>query len=348
MTSTDSGSADGPSADSGSTEASLTDASSTDASLTDATVADANLTDANLTGCPPIAGPPFYVDATRASSGNGSQACPFKTITQALAAVTGLSSPPALATINVAPGTYDAALGETFPLVIAANVQLTGDTTMSSRDLFIVDGHGQAFTPLGNQLVTVVLQGEIDYMELTDSSGQADEIVVATTGKPHLSLTSVVGIPSSAVTETGIALLGQPSAAQGGTLTIDNQSEVQSMTGDGIRVDPDTAGLAPTLISQGTIIHANLGDGVHVIGRAGANPVVQLGGGAGICAALSNPDANWIFCNQGFGVEAGTLIVADGNKWDHAPLKTGTAPTDVNNTSLVADACPTVAPGACP
>jgi len=66
--------------------------------------------------------PPVYVDANLGSdvSGTGSQANPWLTITHALAQVT----PPV--EIHVAPGLYDAALGEVYPLTLDAGISLIG------------------------------------------------------------------------------------------------------------------------------------------------------------------------------------------------------------------------------
>src|SRR5262245_18313699 len=59
----------------------------------------------------------WYVDATAGSDVNaGTFAAPFKTIAHALAVVQVGQ------TIHAAPGVYDAANGETFPLVVPANV----------------------------------------------------------------------------------------------------------------------------------------------------------------------------------------------------------------------------------
>jgi hypothetical protein len=64
----------------------------------------------------------LYVNAGTGSNTNpGTQAAPFRTITRAIASVA------AGQTIQVAPGVYDAALGETFPLLLPAGVSLLGD-----------------------------------------------------------------------------------------------------------------------------------------------------------------------------------------------------------------------------
>jgi len=64
----------------------------------------------------------LYVDAVAGSEANpGTAALPFKTLTAALvAASSGMS-------VHVAPGTYDAANGEAFPLLVPAGVSVVGD-----------------------------------------------------------------------------------------------------------------------------------------------------------------------------------------------------------------------------
>jgi len=66
--------------------------------------------------------PDCWVDASSGSDTNpGTQDAPFKTITHALS-VAGANK-----TVKVLPGTYDTALGETFPLALQSGQVLTGD-----------------------------------------------------------------------------------------------------------------------------------------------------------------------------------------------------------------------------
>jgi hypothetical protein len=64
---------------------------------------------------PPMAD--YYVDAFADEGGDGSSAKPFKTISAAVTDA-GLHFPAAAKSIYVAPGTYDAALGEHFPIAL--------------------------------------------------------------------------------------------------------------------------------------------------------------------------------------------------------------------------------------
>ena len=65
----------------------------------------------------------YYVDAVRGrdESGRGTQANPWKTITYALGQITGTGH-----TVFVAAGTYDIALGETFPIIVKNGISLVG------------------------------------------------------------------------------------------------------------------------------------------------------------------------------------------------------------------------------
>ena len=67
----------------------------------------------------------WYVDAQAGSDLNSgsSAAAAWKTITHALASIPALGPE----TIHVAPGTYDAALGEVFPWVLRSQAVLQGD-----------------------------------------------------------------------------------------------------------------------------------------------------------------------------------------------------------------------------
>ncbi len=67
----------------------------------------------------------FYVDGASPSTGPlGSAQCPFRTITEALAAATASAAPSR--TVHVAAGTYNASRGERFPLGLRNGVSLVG------------------------------------------------------------------------------------------------------------------------------------------------------------------------------------------------------------------------------
>lgn len=74
-------------------------------------------------------GDTYYVDAsTPAGTGDGSLANPWTTITEAMAVATDGD------TVNVAAGTYDAALGEAFPIMVPPAISLLGTSGLTTID----------------------------------------------------------------------------------------------------------------------------------------------------------------------------------------------------------------------
>ncbi len=88
----------------------------------------------------PVTGYAYYVDVNTGSDGNnGLSGTPFKTITHALSVAQPHDS------IKVAPGTYNAASGETFPISIPDSVALIGDVVgygIVFPDTIKIDGVG--------------------------------------------------------------------------------------------------------------------------------------------------------------------------------------------------------------
>jgi parallel beta-helix repeat protein len=83
----------------------------------------------------------LYVNSTTGNDTNtGSQTSPFKTITRALQQATDGTS------IQLAAGTYNAASGETFPLVVSSGVTVIGNEASKGSDILIV-GSGEFISP---------------------------------------------------------------------------------------------------------------------------------------------------------------------------------------------------------
>ena len=98
----------------------------------------------------------YYVDATTSPGGDGSRAHPFATITAAIAA-----SPSGVPKrIYVAPGTYDAALGERFPLTLRS-ITIEG---AGADKTFIVGSaladHSTAGGTMRGQYLVTILAGD--------------------------------------------------------------------------------------------------------------------------------------------------------------------------------------------
>ncbi|HEX6839776.1 MAG TPA: DUF1565 domain-containing protein, partial [Polyangia bacterium] len=98
----------------------------------------------------------FYVDATSFAAATGTATCPFTTISAALTAAN--ASTAANKTIHVAAGTYDAALGETFPLTVRQGISLVGagaaTTTIKGTGLL---NHGTAGGTINDTTLNVTI-----------------------------------------------------------------------------------------------------------------------------------------------------------------------------------------------
>ena len=174
------------------------------------------------------------------------------------------------------------------------------------------------------------------------TSTTADYLILAIGATPKLSLASLTGGNTA-----GIGLFGQPSAAVGTKLTVENQVDISGSAADGILVDQGAAGAAVSLTVTDTALHNNGGDGLDVKKGTIALPVVSLGQGTGTC--LPTPrGVDSIYCNQIYGVEADTPVGARGNKWDHTTPTSGAAPADVSDAAFVDTTCSLgAATGAC-
>jgi parallel beta-helix repeat protein len=107
----------------------------------------------------------LYVNpATGKDIGAGSSTAPFKTLTKALASAT------AGTTIHLATGTYNAAGGEVFPLVIPAGVMVLGNEPSKGKGITI-SGSGQYSSPtFGSQKITLRLDSSAQLRGVTVSN----------------------------------------------------------------------------------------------------------------------------------------------------------------------------------
>src|SRR5919199_1547268 len=104
----------------------------------------------------------IYVNpASGKDTGAGSSSAPFKTLTKALQkAVAGT-------TIQLAAGTYNAAGGEVFPLLIPAGVMVLGDEPSKGKGILIV-GSGQYVSPtFASQNVTLHVESNAQLRGIT-------------------------------------------------------------------------------------------------------------------------------------------------------------------------------------
>jgi hypothetical protein len=290
----------------------------------------------------------LHVDpsAVASTAANGSSACPFKTITAALAVAPSFFAPAGgSGGILLAPGTYDAAHGETFPLDVPYGIDVEGDPTRStSPDAFVIDGSG--VDAITGKAHTVVLGGILGNLVATDSSHAADAIVYVVggchaTGAPGAQITAKIAGGQTAAIE----VLGQPSLACANTLDVEIPSEITGSAGFGVLVGPGGGGVSPAATIFGARIHDNGGNGVDVAGTFSTPPNVRVA----YSCVIGNVNMNVIYCNgkAGIAAAAGTTVEACGNEWNHNPPTTSGTGIDYQGTVDVT-AYGTAATGACP
>ena len=280
-----------------------------------------------LASCPPGAKPgpnEYYVDAASGSDLDaGSVAAPFKTITHAISvAMSG-------DVIRVLPGTYDAANGEQFPVVVPPGVALIGDEA----------NKGQGVTP------TVVSGGGYQVSVL-------DAALVPGDGSTVAGLT-VTGILAESDFVVSILLSSS-------NVTVRNNSVVDSTSDWTAAIYCNNS--AANLIIDGNIIEYNTGLGLGFIG-GGYDTIVQnnvvrhnwigveydsaggdLGGGA-----MGSVGNNIITCNSNTDLwtnQAAITIDAADNYWDHNPpsgndvYNGNEASIIVTGSAVAAEPCP--------
>ncbi len=97
--------------------------------------------------------PLLYVNpSTGNDSASGSQGTPLKTITKAIQQATAGSS------IRLMPGTYSAATGEVFPLVVPSNVTIVGDENQKGKGIQITGSGRYLSASFGGQNITFKLE----------------------------------------------------------------------------------------------------------------------------------------------------------------------------------------------
>lgn len=241
----------------------------------------------------------WYVDAVAGSDGNdGSLGAPFRTITH------GLSVAVAGQTVHVQPGTYAAATGETFPLVVPAGVVLVGDEANQGGGATPTQVTGGGLVPAPNAnaflMATLVpgagstvaglrITNDLPYNPLYPYGVvlQASSVVLRNDDLHS----SYSGIQCSTAAATGHVLLTNRIRNHGGVgLSFHNGAGV------GTRV-------------QGNVITGNA-YGVEYDSAGG-----DLGGGAAGSGGLNTLSCNTV--NDLWTATAAITIDAQNNLWDH-------------------------------
>ncbi|AKU99059.1 hypothetical protein AKJ09_05723 [Labilithrix luteola] len=168
----------------------------------------------------------YFVDVTVGSDGNtGLRGSPWKTLTHALTAV-----PEGAVEIMVAPGNYDSAAGETFPLTLKSDVALIGDVPNK-----------------GKGAIATLLNGSGNY---TFSGGSAR----AEFGSPNVAVVVPPGVTNAAVRgfdildSTGMGIAVDDATLTFASMTISNVYSVALFAGNGAQVDVESS-----VINGGTV-----------------------------------------------------------------------------------------------
>ena len=258
----------------------------------------------------------WYVDAVNGSDANPGTApgAAWRTITHALAVIATL--PNDIQTIHVAPGVYNPALGESFPLNPAPRTRLVG--TQGSAQT-ILEGAASS------------LLGYFPRTPPVDALSGADGLTLrqASTG---ISVGSGSGSAAPAFHDLRIENMSGPgvrvsasfsgmSGGAGAGATFERLEVVGCETGISLAAQGGPFGSASVWISlTESLVRASTNDGIHYTASATASASVQLrrsrvldngghgiysssGGGSGsITSATLTADASLVACNAGCGL----------------------------------------------
>ena len=246
----------------------------------------------------------LYVDAMAGKDSNSglSQGSAFKTLTKALATAKSGQS------VHAAPGTYDAANGETFPLSIPSGVQLLGDEANK-----------------GKGMVSTLISGGATY------SLQSETFLTGTI-LPGAGST-LAGFSFSSSVQMGIVVGRTQVTVRNNTISnydcgirVLDQSDGHLITGNVFH--DNTTGLLVLGSSPSTRVEKN-SFARNTIGiECDSNVCADLGGGA-----AGSAGGNYLACNYNSGIWTTSTgqIFAKNNYWGHAN------PTVGNNASTTYD-----------
>ncbi len=220
--------------------------------------------------------------------GNGSQQCPFASITKGLAAASGRTGAQVVHVARLWNGSYGVATTETFPLLVASNTTLRGDAPVGGQLMTSVRGDGSVAT---NLRATVQANGgAVENLNLRpQTSDQADTTAVyCNAGSPSLTLIQATryadaltftGSCTPTVTQATLTTNGQGggtaaiviTGAASASVTLSN---IVGNRTDGILVD--STSMTPTVLTaNGDLanltsdgVTQNSGHGVHCRGSS--------------------------------------------------------------------------------
>ncbi|QDK22297.1 LIC10774 family surface protein [Leptospira weilii] len=270
-----------------------------------------------------------YVDALSGKNSNpGTSLAPYKTITYAV-------SQPGK-TIYVAPGTYDEALGETFPIRIPAGINLIGNESGKGIENKGKEGNS-GYTGTGvirNAGPTLILgtgtviPGLDDQATLILGNNNTVAGFTITNPKPyfsgglHISAVQVAGDPSGII--SGITVRNNTVTGTSGGMGVYIMASNQTGAGNTISGNTITSNyygiqnnFSSTVIKvENNLISRNI-VGVNIATNTD-NTNVDLGGGS--TGSVGN---NTISCNTYHDLSISLLntvtLYAKNNRWDHIP-----------------------------
>ncbi len=202
----------------------------------------------------------------------GSQADPYQTLTRALRRAT------AGVTVQLAPGTYSAANGEVFPLVVAAGVLVVGDPASRGKGI-VISGSGDYLSPtFARQVVALRLEtdAELRGVTVTNAAPRGTGVWIESAA-PAIAQCTFINCGREGVFATGTAIpeivdsTFQQNAASGISMARNAKGEIRrnvfQQTGYGIAISDNAA---PLLIENQLV---NNRAGVVVSGTA--RPVLR-------------------------------------------------------------------------
>jgi len=249
----------------------------------------------------------YYVSAVGSDNNPGTQGSPFKTITHALRVATRSSS-----TVRVAPGTYNVAHGESFPITVPAGVLLIGDETNKgggSTPTSIVGGGGQAPGATAGYGVALLTGAgsTIAGFTITNNNGSFTERrgLILRNNTVTLRNNTVTG----ATHKVGVYVDASTNHVITGNRIVDNAP----MSGEGLAF---VSGGTGSKVENNVITGNGFGVDYEAAGA-------DLGGGS-----AGSIGGNTISCNAFADLFVGVPITvsAKSNLWDHVPQTPQTTP----------------------
>jgi hypothetical protein len=254
---------------------------------------------------------------------NGSKACPFTSLTAALAVAGAKGS--GITLIDMEPGTYSGQ--ETFPLTIPQGLTVQGDPAAGITDASQVTISGGA-----SQATAVVVEGTLNTTTVTCPSGSCpgvllrmdqgspviSNVTIASPGKNGpvacVDVDSFPGSSFAATIGTGTLINGcevglrASNTGKGGGATVQlsvTGAEIRNNTTHGVTVAP-AANFSVGF--SNTRIHNNANDGVLISASSSVPGTFALSLGDASC---DGSHTNEIFCNGWYGVEDQTALQLD-------------------------------------